>query len=446
MSLITTRAEPAMQAARERYQRILREHGDCPLTRGPVLVKHLLRGNRGMPGGITDTSFVHPYQGVQFNGDLPCNEAVEKAKVPEAIFWYMLVERLPGADELAALQNDLSQRLEVPGYAWDVLDALPTSVHPMTQLQTVTNALEGEATFRDAYLDGANPEDYWTLMLEDGLNLIAWQHQVAAAIYRRIFGDGQRMTPNPTHDWSEQFVRMLGVGDPDGHLTAYMRVYFITHADHEATNASANTGAIVNSTLATLATTLTAAYGALSGPRHGMANQESLMFIEQIIKHFDGVPSEPEAARYIDDFLAAGNVLSGFGHAQLRDIDSRFIVLTNYLATIPQVAERNDIIRCMQVIAKAAPEVLAKRPKIANPHQNIDFGSGAVLSALGLKERTFYTVLFCISRMWGIIAQAVRARAERRPIMRPISLTTAMVEAAAKGGPEALDTYFLAET
>ncbi len=55
MSLITTRAEPAMQAARERYQRILREHGDCPLTRGPVLVKHLLRGNRGMPGGMTDT-------------------------------------------------------------------------------------------------------------------------------------------------------------------------------------------------------------------------------------------------------------------------------------------------------------------------------------------------------------------------------------------------------
>ncbi len=86
-----------------------------------------------------------------------------------------------------------------------------------------------------------------------------------------------------------------------------------------------------------------------------------------------------------------------------------------------------------------------QRPKIANPHQNIDFGSGAVLSALGLAERTFYTVLFCISRMWGVIAQAVRARAEGRPIMRPISLTTDMIEEAAKGGPEALDAYFSAE-
>jgi citrate synthase len=238
---------------------------------------------------------------------------------------------------------------------------------------------------------------------------------------------------------------MSSLEDPDGHVTEYMRVYFISHADHEATNASANTGAIVNSTLATLATTLTAAYGALSGPRHGMANQESLMFIENMLDHFGGVPTEDEAARHIDHILQEGGVLSGFGHAQLRDIDIRFVVLTNYLATIPEIAARSDIIRCMQLVAKVAPDVLAQRPKIANPHQNIDFGSGAVLSALGFKERSFYTVLFCISRMWGIIAQAVRARAEGRPIIRPISLTTAMVEEAAQKGPEALDVYFLAE-
>ncbi|MCZ6873987.1 MAG: hypothetical protein O7G88_10735 [bacterium] len=445
MSLIEQTAAPVMQAARQRYLNLLRNYGDRPLTAGPVLAKHVLRGNRGIPGGMTDTSFVHPYKGVQFNGNLPCDEAVQKARIPEAIFWYMLVEQLPQAAELKAFQNDLASRLETPGYVWDVLHALPVSTHPMTQLQTATNALEGETRFRDAYLDGVPADEYWKLMLEDGLNLIAWQHQIAAYIYRRIFGDGKRLTPNPQHDWSEQFVRMSGLEDPDGHLTSYMRVYFISHADHEATNASANTGAIVNSTLATLATTLTAAYGALSGPRHGMANQESLIFIEKMIAHFDGVPTADEAARHIDHILEEGGVLSGFGHAQLRDIDSRFVVLTNYLATIPAVAARSDIIRCMQLVAKVAPDVLAKRPKIANPHQNIDFGSGAVLSALGFKERSFYTVLFCISRMWGITAQAVRARAEGRPIIRPISLTTAMVEEAAQKGPGALDVYFSAE-
>lgn len=442
MGLIETKAAPAMEAARERYQRVLRDYGDCPLTRGPVLVKNLMRGNRGVPGGMTDTSFVHPYRGVQFNGNLACDEAVERAEIPEAIFWYMMVEQLPSPDELQAFRSDLNERLEVPGYVWDVLNALPISTHPMTQLQTATNTLEGAAQFRDAYLDGAPAGDYWKLMLDDGLNLIAWQHQVAAYIYRRTFGDGKRVEPDPANDWSEQFVRMSGVRDASGHLTAYMRVYFISHADHEATNASANAGAIVNSTLATMASTLSATYNALSGPRHGMANQESLMLIERVLKQYGGVPTQAQAVEFLNDLLDSGGVLPGFGHAQLRDTDIRFVVLTNYLATIAEVAERSDIIRCMRLFADVAPGVLSQRPKIANPHQNIDFGSGAVLSALGLPQRHFYTVLFCISRMWGVIAQAVRARGEGKPIMRPISLTTTMVEEAATGGPEALDPYF----
>ena len=33
MGLIETKAAPAMEAARERYQRVLRDYGDCPLTR-----------------------------------------------------------------------------------------------------------------------------------------------------------------------------------------------------------------------------------------------------------------------------------------------------------------------------------------------------------------------------------------------------------------------------
>ena len=96
----------------------------------------------------------------------------------------------------------------------------------------------------------------------------------------------------------------------------------------------------------------------------------------------------------------------------------------------------------MRLFAEIGPGVLKKFPKIANPHPNIDFGSGAVLYGLGVRQRTFFTVLFCISRMWGVIAQAVRARAELRPIIRPLSYTLAMVEDAAVQGPETLRPYF----
>ncbi len=221
-----------------------------------------------------------------------------------------------------------------------------------------------------------------------------------------------------------------------------MRQYVILHADHEGANASANTAAIINSTLATMASTLAGTFEALSGPLHGMANQDALGFIETALAHFGRVPEAAEAEAYLHEQLASGAIVPGFGHGQLRDLDARFVVLTDFLDQAPQMAQHHDVIACMRVFAEIGPAVLKQFPKIANPHPNIDFGSGAVLYGLGLTQRTFFTVLFSISRMWGVIAQAVRARGELRPIVRPLSYTLDMVEEAAVQGPEALRPYF----
>ena len=56
----------------------------------------------------------------------------------------------------------------------------------MSQLQVVTNALEGESQFRPRYQAGMPRHEHWRWMLEDGLDLLARLHQVAAAIYRRL--------------------------------------------------------------------------------------------------------------------------------------------------------------------------------------------------------------------------------------------------------------------
>jgi citrate synthase len=441
MSLIIARAKDKMIQNRQRYQQVLKTYGHRPITEGPLTVAHLLRGNRGAPASLTDTSFVHPGDGVQFLGRISCQQMVQMATLPEQAFWYMLLGELPSDDELKQFQDDLRARAIVPAYAWEVLEALPTEMHPMSQLQVVTNALEGESQFRVKYQEGLPKQDHWIWMLEDGLDLLARLHQVAAAIYRRRFMHAERIAPNEALDWAAQLVQMLGVEDRDGLLTAYMRQYVITHADHEAANASANTGAIINSTLATMASTLAGTFEALSGPLHGMANQDALGFIETALQHFGRVPTPEEAEAYLDHFVSSGGILPGFGHAQLRDLDARFTVLTDFLDQAPQIAQHNDVIRCMRIFAEIGPQVLKKFPKIANPHPNVDFGSGAVLYGLGLTQRTFFTVLFSISRMWGVVAQAVRARAELRPIIRPLSYTLDMVVEAAEKGPEALRPY-----
>ena len=442
MSRLMVRAQERLAQNRQRYQHLLHEYGARPVTEGPLTVEHLLRGNRGVPAALTDTSFVHPGQGLQFLGATSCQEMVQLAAVPEQVFWYMLLDTLPADDELHDLQEDLRCRAAVPDYAWAVLSALPAEMHPMSQLQVVTNALEGEARFRPRYQAGIPRQEHWQWMLEDGLDLLAWLPQMAAAIYRRHFLQATPLAPHLALDWTGQFVQMLGLDDASGLLTAYMRQYVIIHADHEAANASANTAAVINSTLATMASTLVGAFAALSGPLHGMANQDALGFLEGVLQHFGRLPTLEEAEAYLYDFVAAGSIMPGFGHAQLRDLDARFVVLTEFLDRTPQIARQYEVIACMRLFAEIGPGVLKKFPKIANPHPNIDFGSGAVLYGLGVTQRTFFTVLFCISRMWGVIAQAVRARAELRPIIRPLSYTLAMVEAAAVQGPQTLRPYF----
>ena len=125
MSRIVEQAEQRMDQNRQRYQHILKEYGACPVTEGALTVEHLLRGNRGVPAALTDTSFVHPGQGLQFLGTTPCQEMVKLAALPEQVFWYMLLDTLPTEEDLYDFQEDLRCRAAVPDYAWAVLEALP---------------------------------------------------------------------------------------------------------------------------------------------------------------------------------------------------------------------------------------------------------------------------------------------------------------------------------
>ena len=80
-------------------------------------------------------------------------------------------------------------------------------------------------------------------------------------------------------------------------------------------------------------------------------------------------------------------------------------------------------------VFKVVPKVLKKHSKAANPWPNVDAGSGALLYHYGIKEMSYYTVLFSVSRAMGICAQLVTSRAMMEPITRPKSVSTAWMRA-----------------
>ena len=75
-------------------------------------------------------------------------------------------------------------------------------------------------------------------------------------------------------------------------------------------------------------------------------------------------------------------------------------------------------------VYEIAPRVLTEHGKTKNPWPNVDAHSGCLLVHYGLKEQSYYTVMFGVSRALGVLAQGVWSRALGYPIERPKSMTT----------------------
>jgi citrate synthase len=308
----------------------------------------------------------------------------------------------------------------VPAYVWKVLEAMPKKSHPMCMLDTAILVMEKESEFRAAYTEGLKKTDYWKPTLEDSLNLLARLPAIAAAVYRIRYKKGKRIGLKKDLTWAENYARMLGLPDKSGEFAECMRLYLTLHCDHESGNVSAHACHLVGSALSDVYYAVSAGLNGLSGPLHGLANQECLAWIMSIQEEFGGVPSDEQLKKYAWDTLNSGRVIPGYGHAVLRVADPRFLAFREFgLKHFPD----DPLMAIVEKVYQVVPGVLVEQGKAKNPWPNVDAASGAVLYHYGLKEFSYYTVLFAVSRALGMCAQSIVARALGFPIERPKSVT-----------------------
>jgi citrate synthase len=244
---------------------------------------------------------------------------------------------------------------------------------------------------------------------------------IAAGVYRMRFNKGRRIGPKKGLTWAENFAHMLGIKDPTGEFADCMRLYLVLHCDHEGGNVSAHTCHLVGSALSDAYYSVSAGLNGLAGPLHGLANQECLNWVIQLKKKFRGVPSDEQLRQFAWDTLNSGKVIPGYGHAVLRVTDPRF---TAFKAFGMKHFPDDPIMKLVDKIYAIVPGVLKEHGKAKNPWPNVDAGSGALLYHYGMKEFSYYTVLFSISRAMGMTSQLVINRAMGSPIERPKSVTT----------------------
>jgi citrate synthase len=413
----------AEEVAKE-VKSILKEHGNKKADE--VSLAQIFGGMRGVKSMIWETSNLDAVEGIRFRGynipqlrELLPSRTDDNEPLPEGLFWLMLTGELPTADDVRWLSDEWEKRAQVPQHTYDMLDAFPADTHPMSQFSAAIISMETDSVFAQRYAEGMSKYDYWDATYEDTMNLIAKLPHVAAYIYRKCFYNNDQKTADKRLDWAGNYAHMMGFDDPD--FRSLMRLYMTIHADHEGGNASAHTTHLVGSTLSSAYLSLSAGMNSLAGPLHGLANQEVIKFIFEMIDELGtDSPSKDQIASYVQKTLSEGKVIPGYGHAVLREPDPRFIAQKRF-------AERNikdsNIVKIVWDLFEVVPPILEDLGKVKNPWPNVDAHSGALLVHYGLKEYTYYTVLFGVSRALGVLAALCWSRALGFSLERPKSVT-----------------------
>lgn len=428
MSILKERLRQKIEEWRPRTNRLMQDYGDVVVDE--VTISKVLGGMRGLKSLVTDISYLDPNEGIRYRG-YTLKEVFELLPKPkggempyvEGLLFLLLTGDIPTKQEVDDVVDEFSKRRILPRYVYEVIDAFPCCSHPMTIFSSAILTMHRESFFTKKYHAGLKKEDYWDPTFEDVLNLLAKLPEVATYIYAKLYRDGNRIQSNPNLDMGGNFAFMMDIDKPYDDVS---RLHFILHSDHESGNVSAHTGHLVASSLSDIYLSVSAMINGLAGPLHGLANQEVLRWLQDLMDKMGGAePTEDEIKQYVWETLNAGFVVPGYGHAVLRKTDPRYTLQREF--SLKYLSD-DPLFKYTDMLYKVVPPILMEHGKAKNPWPNVDAQSGVIQWHYGVREFDFYTVLFGVGRAIGICANVIWDRALMYPLERPKSLTTDMLE------------------
>ena len=216
------------------------------------------------------------------------------------------------------------------------------------------------------------------------------------------------VAPDATLSHAADTLKMLHSRKAEARNAAALDTYFVTVCDH-GMNASTFATRVVASTQADLFAAVTAGYCALTGPLHGGAP-------EPVLEMLDAIGTRERIKPWVDDALARGERLMGFGHRVYRVRDPRADVLKAAIARLS--ADGADLPFASEVETYIR-EALQRRNPNRPLETNVEFFTAILLDALAIPRQAF-TPIFATARAAGWTAHALEHRRTGR-LIRPSS-------------------------
>jgi len=300
-------------------------------------------------------------------------ELFDRASFEECVF-LVLEGRLPKRSELDDFTAELRSHAKVPKNIYDLVRNLPSNSHPMDVLRTAVSGL------------GAS--EMALSPMEQQHSLIAKMPALVANCYRIVRGM-EAVEPRADLSQAANLLYMLSGSAPSSFDSWAFERELILYLEHDL-NASTFTVRVVASTLADVYAASTAGLAALKGPLHGGANEAAMQMLLE-------VGSPENAAKYIQDGLASGKKIMGFGHRVYKKVDPRAQLSKVMLGRLLKEKGMDDgLYRLSAAVEKAmwdAKQIPA----------NLDFYAAPIFYTLSIPIPV-YTPIFAASRITGWVS------------------------------------------